>query len=133
MRKNVLVYTVICSALIDKIANLTQIIFNFIRMRKNIDVFFESDVSTLSTHNDNDYVIDLVSNKKLSFKSLYSILQIELKILIEYIRENLALRRIREFISSAAISILFIFKKNKNLRLYVNYQRLNTMIIKCEI
>ena len=44
--------------------------------------------------------------------------------------KNFALNCIREFFNFAETLILFIFKKNNNLRLYVNYRNLNIIIIK---
>ena len=47
-----------------------------------------------------------------------------------YFLKNLILKYIRELINLIKIFILFIFKKNKNLRLYINYRELNIIIIK---
>ena len=44
--------------------------------------------------------------------------------------KNLALNRIRKFFSFVKTLMLFIFKKNDNLWLYVNYRNLNAVIIK---
>ena len=44
--------------------------------------------------------------------------------------KNLALSRIREFFSFVKTLMLFVFKKNDNLRLCVNYRSLNVVIIK---
>jgi hypothetical protein len=53
-----------------------------------------------------------------------------LKILKEYLNEYLKKRYIQYFISPAGASILFILKKDRSLRLYVNYRDLNKIIFK---
>jgi hypothetical protein len=53
-----------------------------------------------------------------------------LKILKKYINKNLKREYIQYFINPTEASILFILKKNGNLRLYVNYRNLNKIIIK---
>jgi hypothetical protein len=53
-----------------------------------------------------------------------------LKILNEYLNENLEREYIQYFISSIGASILFILKKNGNFRLYIDYRDLNKIIIK---
>jgi len=40
------------------------------------------------------------------------------------------LERIREFISCTNVLILFVFKRDNTFRLYINYQKLNSIIIK---
>ena len=47
-----------------------------------------------------------------------------------YFLENLILKCIRESINLIKIFVLFVFKKNKNLRLYIDYRELNAIIIK---
>jgi hypothetical protein len=53
-----------------------------------------------------------------------------LKILKKYLNENLEREYIQHFINTAEASILFILKKDGNLRLYENYRDLNKIIIK---
>jgi hypothetical protein len=53
-----------------------------------------------------------------------------LKILKKYLNKNLEKKYIQYFINSAETLILFILKKDGNLRLYVNYRDLNKIIIK---
>ncbi len=54
----------------------------------------------------------------------------ELEILKAYIKNNLASGFIRSFKSPAGAPILFDKKPNGSLRLYVDYQGLNNLIIK---
>jgi hypothetical protein len=53
-----------------------------------------------------------------------------LKILREYLNENLKRKYIQYFINPTRAFILFILKKNGSLRLYVNYRDFNKIIIK---
>jgi hypothetical protein len=54
----------------------------------------------------------------------------ELKILKNYLNKNLERGYIQRSINSAGAPILFVFKKNEELRLYVNYKDLNKITIK---
>jgi hypothetical protein len=53
-----------------------------------------------------------------------------LKILKNYLNKNLKREYIQRSINSAGAPILFVFKKNEKLRLYVNYRNLNKITIK---
>ncbi|KAF3764039.1 hypothetical protein M406DRAFT_261176, partial [Cryphonectria parasitica EP155] len=48
----------------------------------------------------------------------------------EYFNENLKKEYIQPSYSPAEYPILFIFKKNSKLRLYIDYKQLNNIIIK---
>ena len=50
----------------------------------------------------------------------------ELRTLKEYIDVNLVKGFIRELSSKARALVLFILKKNRKLRLYIDYRKLNT-------
>jgi hypothetical protein len=53
-----------------------------------------------------------------------------LKILKNYLNKNLKRGYIQYFINSVDASILFVFKKDGELRLYVDYRDLNKITIK---
>jgi hypothetical protein len=53
-----------------------------------------------------------------------------LKILKKYLNENLKRKYIQHSINPTGTPILFILKKDRNLRLYVNYRNLNKITIK---
>ena len=89
---------------------------------KNTKTFFK--------HENEDHVIDLMFGAKSSYEPLYTFSETELDILKNYLLKNLILNRIRKFISRANISMFFVFKKNDNLRLCVDYKELNALIIK---
>ena len=84
----------------------------------------------LFEQNYKNHVIDLIENKKSSYMSLYNLFQIELTKLRRYLNNALIKEWIKFSISSASVSIFFVFKKNEKLRLYVNYKDLNAIIIK---
>jgi hypothetical protein len=93
------------------------------------DVFFENEVRQLSKHESHDHVIKTKENSSMS-DLIYNLSLIELKILKSYIEDNL----IKDFITfsvffSSAL-ILFIKKKDDELRLYVDYKNLNVVTIK---
>ena len=64
------------------------------------------------------------------FELIYNLFMFELKILREYLNENLINDFIVFFNFSIEFSILFVKKKNDSLRLCVNYKKLNAMTIK---
>jgi hypothetical protein len=61
---------------------------------------------------------------------IYSLSERELETLRKYIEKNLAKGYIRPSKSSAKYSMLFVPKKDGKLRIYVNYKKLNDIIIK---
>ena len=84
----------------------------------------------LFKQNYENHVINLIENKKSSYMLLYNLSQIELTKLRRYLNNVLIKKWIKFSISLASVSILFVFKKDKELRLCVNYKSLNVIIIK---
>ena len=78
----------------------------------------------------NDHLINLLDNKQPPYGPIYSLGPVELETLKTYIKANLASGFIRPSKFSAGALILFVRKKNSSLRLYVDYQGLNNVIIK---
>jgi hypothetical protein len=62
--------------------------------------------------------------------SIYKFSENELKILKDYLNENLEKEYIQRSINLADAPILFVFKKNREFRLYVDYRDLNKITIK---
>ena len=62
--------------------------------------------------------------------SLYNLFQKKLAELRRYLNDALVKRWIKSSMSFANASILFVFKKNRELCLCVNYRKLNAIIIK---
>jgi hypothetical protein len=61
---------------------------------------------------------------------IYKLLKNELKILKDYLNKNFEKGYIQRSINLISAPILFVFKKNKEFRLYVNYKNLNKITIK---
>lgn len=92
--------------------------------------FSKTNISLLSKYNKDNYIIDLQSNLKSSFEFLYTLFKKKLTIFQDYLLENQISKHIQKFINCANVSILFVFKINKTFQLYVNYRKLNFVIIK---
>ena len=54
----------------------------------------------------------------------------KLKIFKNYFNENFAFDKIKHFIVDIDLFVLFIFKNNNNLKLYVDYKNLNIVFFK---
>jgi hypothetical protein len=83
----------------------------------------------LSKHESHDYVIEMKEDSSMS-DFIYNLFLIELKILKSYIEDNLIKDFIISSVSSSSVLILFIKKKDDELRLCVDYKSLNVVIIK---
>ncbi len=64
------------------------------------------------------------------FESIYILSEKKLLTLCKYLAENEKKKFIRKFQLRAEYSILFIFKKDGELRLYIDYRKLNNITIK---
>ena len=93
------------------------------------DVFFKKNAGKLSEYKEGDHVIKL-NEQDSSFESLYNLSSSELKTLQEYFNDTLTKEWIRHSISSAGVSVLFIFKRNSDFHFCVNYWVLNKITIK---
>jgi hypothetical protein len=61
---------------------------------------------------------------------IYSLSERELETLREYINKNLIKEYIKSSKSLARFTVLFVPKKNRKLRIYVDYRKLNNITIK---
>ncbi len=61
---------------------------------------------------------------------IYTLLENELGVFRGYINKNFKKEFIREFKLLVDYLILFVVKKDRSLRLYINYRKLNDIIIK---
>ena len=109
-------------------SNFKTIILDVLKTYNDIDS--ENKVYELSKHIVDDHVIELIDEKQFSHDFIYSMFKTKLKVLRAYLDKHFQNDFIRFFKSSIDVSILFIRKKNDNLRLCVNYKELNVMIIK---
>ena len=99
-------------------------------LKKFVEITEKKKVYELSNHEFDDHSINLKSNKKSLYEFIYSLFEDELTVLRVYLDKHLKNDFIRFFISFVETSILFVKKKNENLRLCVNYRDLNLLIIK---
>ena len=98
---------------------------------KNYKEFFNNEkIEMLFEQHDENHAIDLMKNKKSLFMFLYNLAQNELTKLRWYLNNVLTKKWIKHFVSSTKASILFIFKKDEKLRLYIDYKSLNVVIVK---
>ena len=104
-----------------------MLLFKFKSYKNCFDL---KNAEMLFIYENKNHVIDLKLDKKLLYSFFYALLKKELQILQNYLLKNLILNCIREFFSFAETSILFVYKENDNLRLCINYQNLNIIIIK---
>ena len=95
-----------------------------------IDVFLPKLAAKLLKYMKiNNYAIEFVDDRQPLYSLIYSLRLIKLKILKTYIKNNLANSFIRPFKSSARVHIFFNKKPDESLKLCVNYQGLNNLII----
>jgi hypothetical protein len=71
-----------------------------------------------------------MKGKQPKAQPIYSFLEKELKVLKKYIKKNLTKGYIRLLILPARYPILFVLKKDKKLRMCVNYRKLNEITVK---
>ena len=74
-----------------------------------------------------DYKIELELEISLRFFLTYKLTEIESQALKEFIQENLQKEYIRLLQLLVGYLVLFILKKNRKLRIYINYRQLNSI------
>ena len=94
------------------------------------DVFGGLTEPQLPKSGQSDHAVDLEPNRKPPFGPLYNLSATELNTLRAYLDKNLESGLIRRSISSAASSMMFVAKKDGNLRPVVDYRALNSITIK---
>ena len=90
----------------------------------------ETTIKALPRHQPWDHEIKLMPGTTPTFGPIYQLSEKELKVLREYIDENLKKGFIRPSKSPAGYPILFAPKKDGSLRLCVDYRKLNDITIK---
>ena len=93
------------------------------------DMFDETDTNKLLKHKSHDHAIETKS-KIFSFEFIYNLFINELKAFKKYLNDNLIRKFIVFFMSSTETFIMFVKKKNDDLRLCVNYESLNDVILR---
>ncbi len=99
-----------------------------VKLKEYKDVFSTESVNKLLLHENHDHAIEITA--KLSYESLYNLLNTELATLRQYSNDVLTKEWIKHFVSSTDASILFILKKNDSLHLCMNYRDLNKITVK---
>jgi hypothetical protein len=99
-------------------------------LKDYLDVFLATNAKKLVPYRDIDLAIDLQPGKELPYRPIYPLLQTELLALKEFLEENLRKGFIRESKSPAGTPILFAPKKDRGLRLCIDYRGLNTVTVK---
>jgi hypothetical protein len=94
------------------------------------DVFSKESASALPPRRPYDHQIPLEPGTTPPFGPLYSLSEVELKALDEYIKENLSKGYIQASTSPAGAPILFVKKRDGSLRLCVDYRGLNKITVK---
>ena len=112
------------------IFNDTIKLFIFFCYFKILNVFEKKNSNEFFEHDFDDYVIKLFSKKFFSMNFIYNFSKTELEMLRKYINENLKKKFIKFFKFSTKSLILFVKKLNDDLRLCVNYWKLNVITIK---
>ena len=128
LNDKVLVYVLICITFDVEITLEMRKVLEFLKSYKNC--FDLKNAKTFSEHENENHVIDLMFGAKSLYKPLYILSETELDVLKDYLLKNLILNCIQEFTNRANASMFFVFKKNDNLWLCVDYKRLNALIIK---
>lgn len=95
-----------------------------------VDVFSPKEAERLPPHRSYDHDIKLLEGKTLPFGPLYAMSREELKVLKEWIEDNLRKGFIRPSSSPAASPVLFVKKPGGGIRICVDYRALNAMTIK---
>ena len=107
---------------IDLIIDETFAIFQkFVKFQNQ---FFKKLIKNLTIHKNCDHAND-IKNNEFFYNFLYNLLNMKLIALREYLNNVLTKNWIRHFVNSVEISVMFVFKKNENLRLCVDYKSLN--------
>ena len=72
----------------------------------------------------------MIKGIELSFKLIFLLLEDKLKVLKEYIDNSIKKEIIRESILLVRVLIFFIGKKDRGVRLIINYRGLNNIRVK---
>ena len=109
LNDKMLVYVLMCIMFDVEITFEMCRLFELFKSYKNCFDF--KNTKTLFEHENEDYVIDLISDAKPSYESFYTFSETEFNVLKDYLLKNLILNCIRKFTNRASASMFFVFKK----------------------
>ena len=95
-----------------------------------LDIFSKESADELPHHAPYDHVITLQPGTSPPFGPIYSLSEVELKALKEYLQEHLNKGFIRASSSSAGAPMIFVMKSDGSLHLCVDYRGLNKITVK---
>jgi hypothetical protein len=98
--------------------------------RRYAKLFSEKLETGLPKHSKWNHEIILISSKEPKFHRIYPLNKVQLEALRKYLDENLKKSYIKPSTSPIGYPILFVPKKNGELRLCINYRQLNDITIK---
>lgn len=98
-----------------------------------LDIFNKAQANILPKHNQHNLALKLKPDKQIFFYLIYDFFKLELNVLCEYINEILAKDFIIPFKLFLEAFVFFTNKKNKSLRLCINYRGLNIITKKTNI
>jgi hypothetical protein len=113
--------------IIETMIKSSQKIFE--KYKNFANVFDKMKANELLKHDSQNYEIN-TKNKISSFKSIDNLFVIEFEIFKEYLDEFLIKKFIVSSFSSTKVLILFVKKSKNDLKLCVNYKKLNAITIK---
>jgi hypothetical protein len=137
-RKNVQSFILQCNDMLDIEFSMNDLIIKammkslkkiFEKYKDFANVFDKINANKLFKHDSQDHAIN-TKNKMSSFELMYNLSMIELELFKEYLDEFLTKKFIVLSSSFVDASILFVKKSKNDLRLCVNYKRLNVITIK---
>ena len=91
------------------------------------EVFSETQIKILPSHYKEDHLIDLLERTTLPFRLMYKLSIKKLTVLQKYLNIKLTNEFIQPLQFFTGVSVLFIFKSDRGLQLYIDYCRLNAI------
>ena len=130
LQKKSAVFALICAD-VDEPAQDNIQVLKVSKQVKNFKPTFDDKMAEiLADDKGAHHAIDLIEGKEPPFMFLYNLFQKKLTELRRYIEDALAKEWIKHFVSLVDVSVLFVSKKDGELRLCVDYRGLNAITIK---